>query len=194
MSDIVVFEGDPLALLEQHGYLTETSCNLPDSLTYDQYVLLGWELAKRRKKVMWWIGEWILYGERVYRETYAQAALVTGLSEETLRNYVSTVNKVPVERRREELHFSHHQEVASLEPEAQVEWLDKAVVNGWNRSELRAHLKPIKGTIITPALRSSEEIEEAARDLIHSAKQAGDDYVVRRDSFIQLCAALGEEI
>jgi DNA polymerase III alpha subunit (gram-positive type) len=143
---------------------------------------------------MWQIAETILFTEKRYGQTYTQAAEATGLSEETLRNYVSTAHRVPRERRRKELHFSHHQEVASLEPEAQDEWLDKAVVNNWNRAELRAQLNPIKGNIVTPALHSAEEIEYAARDLVRSAKQYGKDFLVQRPSFVQLCAALGEEL
>lgn len=188
---LVIPEGDdPLVLLERHGYLTDTSFDLPADLPFEVYIAVGWKLAERRKRTMWAISEWLLFGERTYGETYTQAAEITGLSADTLKNYVSTANRVPRERRRPELHFSHHQEVASLEPEDQVEWLDRAVVNGWNRAELRAQLKPAKGIVVTPALPG---LEEAARALVRSASQSGMDFVVKRQAMSDLCAALEEE-
>ncbi len=180
----------PYDILEHYGYLTPIGLNLPADLSYDDYVKIGYELAERRKHVMWQIAEWILFGERVHGETYAQAVLITGLSEGTLKNYVSTAHRVAEERRRTELHFSHHQEVKALEPAEQEEWLDKAVVNGWNRAELRAHLRPVENGKVTPALPS---LEGAARALSAAATNYGSDYLVKRHLLIELRAALGEE-
>lgn len=189
---MVVLEGadDPLDLLQRHGYLTATSFDLPADLPFEIYVAVGWKLAERRKHTMWWISEWLLHGERVYGETYTQAAEITGLSPDTLKNYVSTANRVPRERRRPELHFSHHQVVAALEPEDQEIWLDKAVVNNWTRAELQAHLRPSPIGVVTPVL---PDLVEAARALVAGASQSGIDFVVKRENFRDLCAALEEE-
>ncbi len=181
---------DPLDLLQRHGYLTETSFDLPADLPFDTYIMVGWKLAERRKRTMWWISEWLLFGERVYGETYSQAAEITGLSPDTLKNYVSTANRVPRERRRPELQFSHHQEVASLEPAEQEEWLDRAVVNKWTRAELRAQLRPGSKAVVTPA---TPDVVEAARALVSGASQSGIDFVVKRQHYHDLCAALEED-
>lgn len=183
-------EVDPIDLLQRHGYLTETSFDLPADLPFEVYIAVGWKLAERRKRVMWWISEWLLHGERVYGETYTQAAEITGLSPDTLKNYVSTANRVPRERRRPELHFSHHQEVAALEPEDQTIWLDRAVVNGWNRAELRAQLHPKANGVVTPA---TPGLEEAARAVVANSSSSGQDVVVKRHAFNDLCAALEVE-
>lgn len=181
---------DPLDLLKEHEYLGRTALDLPANLPYDQYVQLGWRLRERHDETVWWISEWILYGEKTYGETYAQAADITGLSPDTLKNYVSTANRVPRERRRAELKFGHHTEVASLEPQDQTVWLDKAVVNNWTRAELRAQLRPVKGLVITPP---AADIYEVARDLIRSGREYGSDFLVGRASFIELRALLEEE-
>jgi hypothetical protein len=194
MTELVVADSsifrDPLDLLKQHEYLGRTALDLPPSLPYDQYVQLGWRLRERHDETVWWIAEWILFGERVHGSTYSQAAEILGLSPDTLKNYVSTAHRVPRERRREELKFGHHTEVASLEPADQTVWLDKAVTNGWTRAELRSHLRPVKGLPdITPALPS---LEDAARALVAAASQYGGDYLVKRHLMSDLKAALGE--
>jgi hypothetical protein len=192
---VVVWEEDPLTLLEQHGYLTDTAVNLPEDFSYEACEMLLWKLADRRKKTMWQIAETLVFMERRYGQTYTQAALITGLTERTLTNYASTAHRVPRERRRPELGFSHHEEVASLEPEDQDVWLDKAVVNKWNRAELRAQLYPIKGNIVTPAVQPDGVLlVAAARDLVESAEEYGPSFLVGRQPFLRIQALLNEEL
>lgn len=182
---------DAIASLERLGAASATSLDLPESLPYDTYEALGIALSTARERVTWWIAEWIQFGEAVYGDKYAQAVEVTGLTVGTCMNYVSVANRVPRERRRPELKFGHHQEVASLGPDEQDRWLEAAVQGGWKRDELRAQLRPVKS--ITPALGVGVDLEHAARELVRSAKKYGNDFLVHRPSFVQLCAALGEE-
>lgn len=181
---------DPVQELYRLGYATDTSLELPENLPYDTYEALGLALRHRQDQTTWWLSDWLLFGEKKYGETYTQAVMITGLAEGTLANYASTAHRVPRERRRPELKFGHHTEVAALQPQDQTEWLDRAVTNNWSRNELRSQIRPVAPDIITPALPT---LEEAARDLVRSAKQYGNDYLVHRPSFVQLCAALGEE-
>jgi hypothetical protein len=162
-------------------------------MPYDRYEALGVALSNAREKITWWIAEWIRYGENTYGEKYAQAVETTGLTIGTCMTYVSIANRVPVERRRPELKFGHHAEVASLQPDDQLKWLDDAVTNGWKRDELRSRLQQAK----TPNLQRAvvlPDLETAALDLVRSAKKYGNDFLVQRPSFVQLCAALGEEL
>jgi hypothetical protein len=179
---------DLLSTLRRLGAATETSLSLPADITYERYEALGVALSRAQDTVTWLIADWINFGHRVFGEKYAQAAEETKLRPETLMNYASVANRVPAERRRPELKFGHHAEVASLPPDEQVEWLDRAVVNDWRRDDLRSHLRPKE---LTPALGPG--LEEAARDLVRSARVMGDGYLVGRMSFRQLCVALGEE-
>jgi len=182
---------DILAWLEEAGAATPTGLVLPSDLTYEEYEAVGFALSLLKRKVTWAIADWIIYGERRFGERYAQACEVTGLAKGTLMNYVSTGLRVPPERRRAGLGMGHHTEVAKLEPQEQIEWLDKAATNGWSREELRSRLRP-RPENLTPAL--GEGLEEAARDLVACASSYGDGFVVCRSSFIDLCAALGEEV
>ena len=49
--------------------------------------------------------------------------------------------QIETSRRREVLSWSHHKEVAALEPDEQDEFLDKAIDEGWTRNELRTHVR-----------------------------------------------------
>jgi N6-adenosine-specific RNA methylase IME4 len=50
-------------------------------------------------------------------------------------------SRVETSRRREVLSWSHHKEVAALEPAEQDAWLDRAEAEGWTRMDLRSAIK-----------------------------------------------------
>lgn len=112
-------------------------------LRFNDVVPIGaWEeigaLLKRIEGgVMWWLGDWLNYGEREYGEKYAQAMDASDYSYQTLNGARWVAENVEFTRRRKELSWSHHREVASLEPKEQDKWLQKAIDNGWTRKELR---------------------------------------------------------
>jgi hypothetical protein len=52
-----------------------------------------------------------------------------------------------VSRRRDNLSFQHHAEVASLAEEEQEVWLDRAAMFGWSRNELRRQLREARNAL-----------------------------------------------
>lgn len=62
----------------------------------------------------------------MYGETYAQAIEATGYEEQSLRNAKFVAASVEFSRRRENLSWSHHAEVASFDADEQTRWLDEA--------------------------------------------------------------------
>ena len=96
---------------------------MPETMTYEEWVQKGWQLAQIREAVAWAIGDWIRFGEQHFGEKYAQAVDVLGMNEGTARNLVWVAEHVAPERRRPDLSWSHHAAVAPLEPAAQVEVL-----------------------------------------------------------------------
>ncbi len=65
--------------------------------------------------------------------------------------------RIEPSRRREVLSWSHHREVAALEPEDADALLDKAEAEGWTRQELRRQAKRVKiGNTGAPTLPSSK--------------------------------------
>lgn len=141
-----------LAALEEVGGVIDNGLFLPPDLPWDQYESIGAFLGELHKSAAFLIGDWLQYGEFTYGHKYAQAAEVTGLSEQTCANYQSVANRVPPSRRRVGVSYTKHAEVASLPPNDQRHWLKVAAEEGLTRAELRERLRPIKG--LPPAGRS----------------------------------------
>jgi len=124
------------------GSVTETSLELPVGLDWAQWEQTGEMLGRINRANAWWIGDWVNYGEHSYGEKYAQAIDVTGLEYGTVAQYAWVASKVT--SRLDNLSFSHHQEVAGLEPEDQATWLQRALEAGWSKAQLRAAIKEAK--------------------------------------------------
>lgn len=118
---------DIRSLARVDRYVSLISLNIPEGLSYEQWADLGRGLSLSRRMVknaslMWWVGDWLAYGEHNIGEAYAQAVEATGYDKQSLYNAKHVSTRVPVERRRESLSWSHHKAVASL-PEADQEYL-----------------------------------------------------------------------
>lgn len=140
--------GNVSELAERHetqlsipGVVTETGLELPPDLTYDEWESVGRTLQRIERSVMWWVGDWLRYGERKYGETYSQALEATDYAYQTLANAAWVSGRIEPSLRRENLSWHHHKEVAALEPDEQAVWLDKATANDWPVRELRDELR-----------------------------------------------------
>ena len=122
----------------------------------------GYSARARRSRVSLVVGDWLNYGDAEYGEMYAQAAATTGLEYASLDHCKVVANSIEFGRRRPNLTWSHHHEVAGLEPDEQDLWLERAEANGWTVKELRASIKGTKPKplpIHTPLLRFSQNLE-----------------------------------
>ena len=143
----------PIVLLEQSGALTRTGLDLPATLTYDQYVAVGRCLTGLGDMTKFAQGDLLLFGETgIYGDDYLQAVDEWGLSRHTLQNRAWVSSRVARSRRRENVSYSAHAEVAGLEPAQQEEWLSYVEGGGWTVAGLReqltvAGLRPVKAAI-----------------------------------------------
>lgn len=92
-------------------------------LDLDEWAQHGKRLGAIGRGVAWWIGDWVNYGNTTFGEKYVRAANVTGYDVKSLMNMASVAGKFPLSRRRENLSWSHHAEVAGLTPEIGDQWL-----------------------------------------------------------------------
>ena len=122
--------------LAKSGALTATAFTLDKEISYDKFEALCAYFGRMNRSCSWWIGDLIVYGEKVYGETYAQAAAATGLAPQTLMNRAYVCNAIPPERRVPELSFSTHSVVASKDAKEQTKWLRLAAKHGWTREQL----------------------------------------------------------
>ncbi len=147
------------------------SLHLPDDLTLDEWLEIGRQLARGANGFAWWIADWAWHGRRraEWGTTYAEMIDATGLDYDTVQRYAYVAGRVEG-RRREQLSFAHHAEVAPLIPAEQVEWLDRAESEGWTRSELRDALRQARalsnsetGRVVVTVVRISVPPEREER-------------------------------
>ena len=105
--------------------------------SFEQWSVAGLQLGRCQKSVLWWLGDWINYGEHEYGEKYAQALSETEFEYQTVQNAAWVCRQVTISLRRENLYFGHHALVASLPPSEQKRWLEKAEAEGWTVKQLR---------------------------------------------------------
>lgn len=143
------------------GEVTGVSLQLPEGLEFGAWVQVGCQLGRMEAAYRWWVGDWLNYGERTYGSTYTREMDVTGLEYSSLANCRWVAKSVGFSRRRENLTWSHHLEVAKLTAEDQELWLQKAEANAWTAKELRAFLKGSKSKALpmhTPLLRFCQDL------------------------------------
>lgn len=154
--------------------LTPTSLELADDVRFNAWRDLGQRLEAARDANLWWLADWAAHGERVYRKDYGPA--LEQISRGTIWNLASVSRRIESSRRREDLSFSHHVEVAPLDPDWQTIWLDDAFDHGWNRDELRSKIAEWRGRERTPQSALTFRAVDGLRDLcIQAAERAGLD-------------------
>lgn len=109
-------------------------------LEHPGWVKVGRQLGAVSRVSNWWVGDWLQYGAARWGEKYAEAARITGHDAKTLRNYAYVARQFDLSRRRDTLTWSHHAEVAGLEPHEQDRWLDRALTDKLSVADLRTEL------------------------------------------------------
>lgn len=124
--------------------------------TFEQWCDVWKFIQKASGAVHFWIGDALNYGEQKFGEMYTQAMETTGFDYQTLADDKYVASKVPISRRRDQLSFSSHREVAALPPEKQEELLERAEQEGLHSKDLRV-LAQGKSDIKLPKPRYSVE-------------------------------------
>jgi len=106
--------------------------------SFEDWDRAGAFLQQASGAVLWWVGDWLNYGERKWGEMYAQAVAATGYDEQTLRNAKWVAGAFDLSRRRDKLPYTHHAEVAAMPSEQADRLLDRAESEGLSKREVRA--------------------------------------------------------
>lgn len=118
-----------------------TGLNLMNTIEFEEWEKIGRTLKLFNRSNLWWLADWLNFGERKFGEMYSQALEGTDYDYQTLRHIKATAEKVEMCRRRHNLSFSHHIEVKALEPKDQDKYLKLADEKGWTIAELRGAIK-----------------------------------------------------
>lgn len=139
---LVRVEAEPLGL---PGNLTLTSYQPSSALTFEQWLEAGETLGRMAKSILWWWGDWLVFGEDKWPNRHAQAYDATDYAHQTLYDAAYVSRKVVFSSRLESLSWAYHREVASLQPDQQSEWLERAAQGKWSLKQLRGAVKAAKG-------------------------------------------------
>ncbi len=121
--------------------MTRVGLQINKRLTFETWERAGVRLSGVVDSSTWCLGDWLVYGKHYFPDRYHRAIRAAGLQYQTLRNYAWVSRRFPLERRRPQLSFQHHAEVASLPIEEQDWWLDRAEQGMWTTKQLRNHIR-----------------------------------------------------
>lgn len=130
--------------LQEKVRFHSTHVDIMGELDYQEWEAVIVQLKSIQGAIQWWLGDLLNYGEARYGETYSQVLDATEYEYQTLANFKYVAGRIPPERRKKSLSFSHHVEVASLEPPLQEELLREAENLGLSTKELRKRVKEVK--------------------------------------------------
>lgn len=158
--------------------------------TYEEWISCGQFIKDAEQSVQFWIGDWLLFGEKTYGKVqYEQAIQQTGLDYSTLRDYKWVAHAVPVSLRNDKLGFHHHRQVANLPLEKQAYLLNKAVAEGWpllrlKQEKYKLNLEasrtgvalPDPGFLLGDCVNLLETLPDKSLDLLLTDPPYGIDY------------------
>ena len=123
--------------------LTAAGLVVSGTPTFDEWQACGQTLFGLSNASLWAIGDWIVYGEGRgdWGEMYSQAVDATQKSYDTVQRAAWVSEAFQLRRRRRNLSWSHHREVAGLPEPEQDRWLDVAAREGLSRTELRERVR-----------------------------------------------------
>jgi len=121
--------------------LKPTGLSVRGKPTLAEWERCGIVLRRIEGAVQWWIGDWLNYGEKAYGEKYTDAEALTELERQTLTNYAYVSAHVTISRRRENVSYSVHAEVAPLPPDQQRAILTRAAEEDLTVGEVRAAIR-----------------------------------------------------
>jgi hypothetical protein len=141
--------------------LTSVAWTPTADLDYPRWVKEGKRLGSIARASPWWVGDWLLYADGRWGEKYREAERITGYDRKTLRNIRYVASRFDLSLRRDDLTWSHHALVASLEPEERAHWLARAVDDRLTVEDLRLELRVERRRAEAEAEPEEVEVEEA---------------------------------
>jgi len=129
-----------LAKIESYCELNKTNLTFKRDVSKDEWMSVFQALKQVEGCVQFWIGDCLAYRQQKWG-MYDDIAEETELDKQTLKNYKTVAESVPAGVRIPELSYTHHREVASLPPEKQELFLNKAVEENLSVRELREEIR-----------------------------------------------------
>lgn len=151
------------------GEMTETGYRLPPDLTFEEWASEAPTLIRVAQSAMWWLGDYLAYGEARWPDKWAQVIEATGYSEQTLKNALWVSTRIPPSERRLDVPFSQHRAVASLDPQPRRKLLDEAATRNLSEYEVRTRVREIKAEVAAGGTAPPPAPERTLDDLLRDA-------------------------
>jgi N6-adenosine-specific RNA methylase IME4 len=129
-----------LAKIESYCELTKTSLIFKRDITKEEWMDGFNSLKKIEGCIQFWIGDFLAYRNQKWG-MYDDIAEETGYDKDALRHYKRVAENIESGLRNPDLGWSYHNEVASLPPDKQTEFLNKAVEENLSVRELRSEIR-----------------------------------------------------
>jgi uncharacterized protein with PIN domain len=165
-------ENGSLEKRELRATISDVSWRAAEDMSLSEWLEYGRRLGVMGRSAGWWIGDWLTYGNHVFGERYVRASRITGYDAQTLMNMAYVASRFDVSRRRGKLSWSHHAEIAAMEPEEQDHWLERAEAD-------RLSVRCLREGIRRERLRTKAAEEAAEREAhgIDEDEQSSSDMV-----------------
>lgn len=124
--------------------LDAVGLHLPENMPLEDWRRIGERLRDTQQSLMWWVGDWLRFGERRHGVTYADAAELTGYKEQSLRTAVWLSGQFDVSMRINKLTWNHHRHAASLPPTKRADALQRAADEGLSTRAFKALVSDMK--------------------------------------------------
>jgi hypothetical protein len=150
-----VAENTNLVKRGSRATINDVSWSAAEDMSFAEWLEYGRRLGVMGRSAGWWIGDWLTYGNHVFGERYVRASRITGYDSQTLMNMAYVASRFDASRRRGRLSWSHHAEIAAMEPEEQDLWLERAESD-------RLSVRCLREGIKRERLRKKKADEESA--------------------------------
>jgi hypothetical protein len=194
------FPIEPVRYLISQGALTAVGLDMTKGGDWseEEYEKLGVYLGIMNRSCMWWIGDWLLYGEGRFGERWSQIIEVTKLAEQTLLNRMYVCRQIPMKDRKLGVSFSVHAVVAGCKTAKEMRyWLGRAEKGAWSVQQLREAMRAKRSEEAPPLPGANghdpAQVLEIARVVWDAKTEYGADFLVPREPMARLGAALGVE-
>ena len=156
---------------EVHGLdvsisMTPTAWDVAGEMSLQEWSQSGRRLGIIGRGTGWWIGDWVNYGNARFGERYVRAARITGYDVQTLMNMVYVASRFERTRRRQNLSFSHHAELAALDPAEQDYWLERAEAERLSVRCLREEVRRARRLLESEQGADADSAEDVDEELV----------------------------
>ena len=124
--------------------LSPTSYLPAAGYSWQAWVEDGARFAGVGMSLLWWIGDWALFGEQAYGQDVYQAFADCGYEDDTIRDAMRVCRAWPQKDRCPDLSYGHHRLLVTIPEERRAGWVDDAMAFGWSVRDLRTELSRAK--------------------------------------------------